>query len=306
MYILFGILLILCIFFLFINDYRKKKIIRRLRSMGCCTKVCLLNELIEPFGFSYLPAQDIITSTQNAWQREFGYRALYDKTAPHFNMIFDCEPVYFNYEGRTWLIEFWKGQYGINTGGEIGIYYADSIVTPDKLPYTQFHSVPDELMFPVSMDLFHGEERIFTVRQKHWWLTGFRMGTWSEPEALTMNASITFPNDSMLQSFADALSQMGYPPCDMKFCNLTVSFTFSVPHTRQPHNTRHFRAKISQWKNRLFCRLYLRITRPFVCTSDRLLYLYYFLPFCFRHTLRFRKCRKQKCRRYGRRRKCRI
>ena len=38
-------------------------------------------------------------------------------------MIIDCEPIYFRYKGKKWLIEFWKGQYGMTTGGEVGIYY---------------------------------------------------------------------------------------------------------------------------------------------------------------------------------------
>lgn len=306
MYILCGILFLLCILFLIINHCRKKKIIRKIRSMDFCKKLCLLNELIEPFGFSYLPAQDIITSTQDAWQREFGYRTLYDKTASHFNMIFDCEPIYFDYDGKTWLIEFWKGQYGINTGSEIGIYHADSIISPGKLRHTHFHSIPDEQMLPVSLELYRRGEQLFTVRHKHWWLTGFRMGTYSKPEELTMKCSVTFPNTAMMQSFADALSQTGYQTYDLNCCNLTVTFTFSVPHTRQPRSTRRIRVRISQWKNSLFCRLYHRVTRPFACTSDKLLYLYYFLPFTFRRTLRFRKCRKQKCRRQGRRSKCRV
>mgnify|MGYP000621142798 CR=1 FL=1 len=51
---------------------------------------------------------------------------------------------YFDYQGKTWLLEFWKGQYGINTGAEIGIYRADTLLSPAQRPYTLFHTVPDE------------------------------------------------------------------------------------------------------------------------------------------------------------------
>ena len=34
-----------------------------------------------------------------------------------------------------------KGQYGINTGGEIGLYYADDIVPESRWEDTLFHSV---------------------------------------------------------------------------------------------------------------------------------------------------------------------
>ena len=39
-------------------------------------------------------------------------------------MIIDCEPVRFYYGGKKWLIELWKGQYGMTTGCEIGVYTA--------------------------------------------------------------------------------------------------------------------------------------------------------------------------------------
>lgn len=78
-------------------------------------RVRLLNELAEPFGFAYLPSEDIFTSRLDAWQRDKGYEAKYDTMAVGAGMVIDAFPVYFNYEGRTWLVEFWKGQYGINT-----------------------------------------------------------------------------------------------------------------------------------------------------------------------------------------------
>ena len=78
--------------------------------MSTRAKCHLLDELLEPFGFRYMASQDIITSRIDAFQRKLGYCTLYDKTALTFHMVFDALPVYFNYHGRTWLIEFGKGQ----------------------------------------------------------------------------------------------------------------------------------------------------------------------------------------------------
>lgn len=128
MYLFFGIAFLLLLFFFCINFFRRKRIIKKLCSMCMQEKCDLLNELVEPFGYSYISSQDLFTSRQDAFQRAFGYCALYDRAAFRFHMIFDCLPVYFDYRGKTWLIEFWKGQYGINTGCEIGVYYADRIL----------------------------------------------------------------------------------------------------------------------------------------------------------------------------------
>lgn len=265
--------------------------------MDECEKICLLNHLLESFGFCYIPEQDIITSTLDAWQREYGYGAVFDRTAHHFNMVFDCEPIYFTYQNRTWLIEFWKGQYGINVGSEVGVYYADTILSPDEFAQTIFHSVPDEKLLTLRMELFYRDMRLFSIRRPHWWLTGFYMGTYCEPEDLTIRASVTCTDNCMVQSFVEGLIQAGYHRSDLCICGYTVSFTFSEPYTSQPRKTAPLSTRYSQWKNRLFCRLYLFVTRPFSSTSDKLLYLYDFLPVSFRHMLRFRRNRRQRCKR---------
>ena len=146
MYVILPVILFLACLGALILHFRKKHIIRKICAMPACEKLRLLNHLLEPFGFQYDPGQDIFLSRIDAWQRDYGYCRLYDESAAHFNMVFDCEPVYFDYDGRTWLVEFWKGQYGINIGGEAGIYRADGIIPPGKRRETLFGSVPDEIM----------------------------------------------------------------------------------------------------------------------------------------------------------------
>lgn len=262
--------------------------------MGLSEKLCIINQLITPFGFTYSVLQDVITSRVDAWQREFGYHALFDKTALRFHMVFDCEPVYFHYGNKTWLIEFWKGQYGINTGGEIGIYCADSVACPDRYDQTLFQSVPDSQMLPVSMELYYKGGLLFGLKRRHWWLTGFSMGRFCEPEDLVMKASVTFPNLCMLECFENSLLNMGYSRQDVCVQELTVCFTFSRPHALQPRSVYRRRARRAQWKNRQLCKIYRWFVRPFSCTLDQLLYLYFCLPFLVRRLLRLRKCGKQK------------
>lgn len=337
----FGILFLL--FFI-----RKQCILRHIRRMDAHQKTDKLNSLIQPFGFSYLPEKDIITSTHDAWQRAFGYRTLFDETALHFNMVVDCEPVYFDYDDHTWLIEFWKGQYGINTGCEIGIYYTDSIIDPENRKETHFESAPDADMLPLEMELLYQGEVLFSLQDTHWWLTGFHMGLFSHPEELTLRAVLTFPNCIMLQSFVGGLIEAGYslhnlhvsgcrisyiyeascgdgdevfsdsiqeasccnscrPSCDKTrestciYCQKKHSssfaqagFSLSEPYSHQPRQDRRTLARFKQWKNRLFCRLYLRITHPFTSTCDRLMFLYYLLPPILRRMLRFCKNKSQK------------
>lgn len=292
MYLLSGLLLLFCVIFFLLNHHRKKKILQKLCRMKTCEKVRLLNELAGPFGFSYDCKEDIMTSTLDAWQRQFGYCALFDKSAPKFHMIFDCEPVYFTCQGQTWLVELWKGQYGINTGAEIGIYQADGVIDPSDYTKTLFHSVSDSKLLSLSMELFRRGQKLFGIRQKHWWLTGFCMGSYSRPKELLLKCSLTFPDCCMLQSFVKGMLRAGYDRHELSVCNLTVSFCFSAPKTMHPKTCR----LLVWWsclQNRLFCRLYCLITRPCSCTLDRILYLYYYLPAAFRRMLRLKRVPKR-------------
>lgn len=294
MYILFGIFTVIAVCFVILGVCRRKRIICRVRSMEPCKKVCLINDLLRPFGFEYHPGQDIISSRRDAWQRPFGYRGLFDRTAPRFGMVFDCEPVYFYYGNRTYLVELWKGQYGINLGGELGMYYTEGRIPAQQLGSAQFTSVPDEEMCLLRIAVCHRGQRAFENEEVHWWLTGFCMGVFCEPEDLAMEASVTFREPEMLQAFYHSLLRKGYRECDICVCDHTVTFTLAAPVSFQPRNRRRCAARWSQWKNRRFCRLFLFFTRPFAGTLDRILYLYLYLPSAFRHMFCYKRNRRQR------------
>lgn len=289
MYILFSIFLVITVFFVIINHFRKKKILCKITEMCQKEKCHLLNTLIEPFGFCCCCKEDIFTSSFDAWQREFGYSALYDKDAPFFNLIFDCEPVYFHYRGKTWLIQWWKGQYGINTGGEIGIYCSDSLLSPDQLPYHFFHSVSNEEILDFSIELYRFGEPFSCICGRHWWLTVFSMGIFTKPSDLSMEISITFPNYEMRDAFLASFFKLGYEPGDVCLCRTNVSFLFCSPHKKNKGFFQKLWVPIAQWKNRMLCSLYQWITKPFVCSYDRLLYLYFYLPPAFKRLISIRK-----------------
>ncbi len=257
----------------------------------------MLNELIEPFGFSYESNQDIFVSRTDAWQRQFGYGRIYDAAASSMNMVFDSEPVYFNYKEKTWLIQFWKGQYGINTGAEAGVYHADSIVPPERLSHTIFEAASDEEMLPMNIRLFTEDDILFCDGLPHWWLAGFCMGKWTCPSALTSEITIAFPDMQMREAFLQSMLDLGYTRRELCVSGASVRVLFTRPKSRNAMlSDSGLRMRYALWKTRIFCRIYLKITAPFCLSSDKLLYLYYFLPFAFRRTVRLRKAKK--CGRY--------
>ncbi len=293
MYLLFAVLLPLLLIMILLNHRRKKCYIRKVQQLCMEEKCEILEQIIRPFGYSYVLSQDIFSSRQDAWQRDMGYCRLYDKAAVHFRMVFDALPVYFNYHGRTWLLEFWKGQYGITTGGEIGLYYADRILSDEERGQTLFQAVENRDMLRLSLALYQKENRIAVLTGNHWWLTTFRLGLFSKPEDLTMCASIDFPNVEMARAFVSGLRDTGYVSGDIcQQCN-TVTFYFDTTTPRQEFFSR-LAVCFALQRNRFWCKMFLFITRPFEQSIDRILYLYYYLPFAFRKTLRIRRYKKNR------------
>lgn len=298
MYYFLLLLLILAILCSILSYYRRKKIIRRITEMERTEKCILINELVDSFGYYYHCCPDIFSSTVNAWQKSLGYTYLYDYMAPRFQMVFDSLPVYFDYRGKTWLIQFWKGQYGINSGAEIGIYRADGIIAPEDYRTTLFTAIDEQEMLPLSFRLFYSDNSCIEMSQNHWWLTAFDVGRFSNPTELVTDNSIIFPDVDMLHAFVNGLLNAGVLADDISIRGLRVYFYFDKsPEENSTLYTRFWR-KVSQWSNRNFCKLYLWFTKPFDTTEDRVLYIYYFLPFVFRRIFRLhrfdKRCHKKR------------
>lgn len=292
MYLLPGILVFIFLLVLLGGCRRRKKIIKKVCCMCLKEKCEILDNLLMPFGYEYVPSQDIFTSRIDAWQRKFGYSAFYDKAASHFGMVIDSLPVYFNYDGRTWLIELWKGQYGINTGCEIGVYYAERILNENELDYTLFNSVNDEDMPELSLVFYNSvkNKELAQLSKPHWWLTAFKPGLFTPASNLSLWASITLHSPQMAKAFSNALINTGFHPCDICVHRNTVTFTFEG-FTHVCCIFSKLRIAAAMRFNRLLCRIFLFATRPFKRSADRVLYLYYYIPFVFRRIFNVRKCK---------------
>lgn len=285
-------LLLLSALFLYL---RKRHNVKKIHAMTTEEKTTLINQLIEPVGYIYEPRQDIFATRLNAPQKLFGYNSFYDFSAAYFNMIFDYETIYFDYGNRTWLIEMWKGQYGINSGCELGIYYADSLVSPDDYTKTHFHAVDEADMPDISLQLNRISKknpflytRLGYLKYHHWWLTIFKMGVFSKPSGLFANASIRFKNYPMLYSFLDSFEATMPPETEYRLNGLTVYFTFKKSH-RKYNLFKRFVRRIALTLCHLYCILFNLITKTFENTGDKILYIYYFLPFSLRLIFRPKK-----------------
>lgn len=279
-YITIGVAAIFLLVFILLVQFRRCRARRLVQSRTDERKIKDLNDAIESFGFQYDICQDVFYAAKNGWQREMGYRKIYDDNAIRLGMVIDCEPLYFTYGGRSYLLEFWKGQYGLTTGAEIGLYVSDEINEehPEKLFYK---SVEDDEMIDMRF-ILRKQGRILMIRdERHWWLTGFVLGEFSNPEELGMEISIVFPDYQMRNAFYDTLVDAGYMKENIYVEGKGVRFGFTKPHTVQPKHLK-LRVQWVQWKNKKFCKKYFRVTRWFVRTIDRVDYLGMCFPRLYR------------------------
>ncbi len=212
-----------------------------------------LAELVYAAGFLYDPSQDIIYSRIDPLQEKFGYCKLYDDSAASLmSTIIDCEPIYFTYMNKDWMIELWKGQYCLETGAEIGLYNRDSdAIDPRDIALGKFFNCVDEgdrlnMSFVLKKN---GIELFRRGPEEHWWLTGFKWGefTYNPSTELTMTLSITLKDSDMRIAFLHGLNDLGYIESYVDIYSSsnstgsvqwdeenTVTFTFGVPKSQQP------------------------------------------------------------------------
>ena len=256
-------------------------------------KVRLLNKELEPFGFAYYPEEDIFSSNTNSWQRDFGYCQLYDEVAPTLGIIIDCEPIRFEYGGKKWMIEFWKGQYGLTTGSEIGIYttMGPDLDIPELFNGTFYQSAKDEDFLQMSMTLNKNNKKLYTVSGFNWWLTGFKLGEFSQPSELTLDIKITLKDDEMRDAFIDELLFTGYKVEDLTVINNTISFTFDKPHSPQPFTRIPLTEYLMQKNNEQNCNAFKALTKGHSNTLKKLELIKNEAPKMYLHILNLGKTR---------------
>lgn len=220
------------------------------------------DELLSDAGYEYDASRDIFVTQMSPWQKKYGYCRLYDEACAPMSLIVDSEPVYFEYGGKRWLIEFWKGQYYLNTGCEIGVYNTKKadIDIPDLFTGTFYHSVRKADMLEMAYTLYKNGKELFFREEKHWWLTGFKTGEFSEPSELSMRIRVTFKDKEMCESFLKAMKKIGYKEDEIITNGIVAEFMFDKPHTEQPLS----RTEESDWfvqrYNEHCCNLYQEAT----------------------------------------------
>ncbi len=153
-------------------------------------------------GFDFSVDDIVIYATVNCWMRNFGFCLTYDAFSyltPFY--FYNTRRYKFEYEGKDYMVQMWKGNYLMTNGAEVGLYTR-------SLPFgTIYDCAGEEDMLPMSMSLYHGDELIFTrEEQPHWWINGFKpSNTLYTAVSLTVDVTITMKDEAMAKAFADSV-----------------------------------------------------------------------------------------------------
>ncbi len=182
----------------------------------------LLKNLLESnqvLSYQYSYVDDFYyTNDKEAWQHNFGFGKIYDFVSPYLLLEYDYIRVFFTYEGKDWMLQMWKGQYGlVFYGGEIGIYnrpHSDDGIDA----WTMFNCPGEKDWLKMEMTLWHEDmqgnwNREFTREYDYyWWCTGFKNGHLRQEEPadeLRLTGRITFKSEEMAALVADGLAECG-------------------------------------------------------------------------------------------------
>ena len=137
-----------------------------------------LQQALTDAGYAYDKEQQVYYSTLEPWQRHFGFGDIYDDAAAYANMRYTTFKADFEYDGLLWRLQWWKGQYGILEGAEMGVYTKKPDSTSDF-----YDCAEDDQLLDMSFEYyrtgsdFRKNNRLFyREEQAHWWLTGFKVG----------------------------------------------------------------------------------------------------------------------------------
>lgn len=158
------------------------------------------------------------TDDKECWQKNFGFNEVYDTFAPVTMMYYDTVRTTFEYGGKEWMIQTWKGQYGVMfVGGEVGVYtrptgsIGSHYVCADKEDWLYMETA---FMWD---EYGTGEYRAVFNRDydKYWWATGFVVGfpNGSLRKTLTefrLVTHITFKDAEMADAFCKAFEANGF------------------------------------------------------------------------------------------------
>ncbi len=209
------------------HDYNLKKLAGNMMVDGYTG--CVIDAKgVGLIGYAYDMNAGVFYATGEGFQREFGYAEMYDRVAVVGTMPLDTTRIKFNYDGKDWMVQFWKGFYGLVFAGcEIGIYNRPEGMGDDFSAYnvvTQEYYQDFTIEFfynnPDKSTLFGKAEPDFTRSTRTWWFTAFEPSINVSPSTnvpkMKFKCTMKFNDPGLYKAYVEAMKDV-----DNIFANYT-------------------------------------------------------------------------------------
>ena len=174
----------------------------------------------------------------NSWQQQFGFNPLYDFAAGFTVMYYDTVRIYFDYQNRGYLLQLWKGQYGLMfIGSEIGFYEKDDKKPTSSSAALNHYECATDHLLPMEMVCYRMDSTgtlnpLFKRKyERHWWSTGFVPGVlknFRDRSELVMEARVTFDTPEMAKIVGDTFKANKFKEIDPSQHNIYNPDTYYV------------------------------------------------------------------------------
>ena len=174
----------------------------------------------------------------NSWQQQFGFNPLYDFAAGFTVMYYDTVRIYFDYQNRGYLLQLWKGQYGLMfVGSEIGFYEKDDKKPTSTSAALNHYECATDHLLPMEMVCYRMDSTgtlnpLFKRKyESHWWTTGFVPGllkNFRDRSELVMEARVTFDTPEMAKIVGDTFKANKFKEIDPSQHNIYNPDTYYV------------------------------------------------------------------------------
>ena len=175
-------------------------------------------------GFIYDPYQNTIINQKPVFQWGLGFNEIYDLFPWVVNVWADTLRCPFTYGGRDWMIQLWKGGYGLflATGGEIGVY-----VKPQGSAIKHYNAPASQSdWLNLEYTIYNRGKKLFTRPSPYltgdtgpyWWCPGYKVLSictdflLSPRKNVVMDATIELKDNTMAQLFFGQLAKKGFKP----------------------------------------------------------------------------------------------
>ena len=181
---------------------------------------------IMSIGFNSNVEELFVYAPMYCWMRNMGFCIEYDILCYILPVYcYNTRRIKFDYNGKEWMVQMWKGNYLITNGGEIGVYNRE----PGSIG-TYYDCISDDELLPMSLKVIHGNDVLVNVEETpHWWVNGFKLGNrLYSPHSLTLIGTITLDNEEMLEAFCDGIDNNIYHDIDYTVDGLKVTFIWDT------------------------------------------------------------------------------